>query len=350
MPTITRVTNLEAVTCAPTMRISAFLKRLNLSDYLFFVVIDEDGRPLGTITDGDVRRAILDGATLEDPTSRCMHTGSLFGKVGAAAENAELLKDVPFLPLVNDAGRIVEVLIPSDSTPGISTALVMAGGKGQRLGEHTRNKPKPLLAVGNQPILQHILNDLEAAGVENIFISVHYLADQITEFLNSRDNTASIQIVEEQEMLGTAGALGQLPEPLGNPILVVNGDLITRTDFQALNNFHWRHGYDASIAVAHHETEVQFGVIKKDSNGVFLGIEEKPVIRHFVAAGIYYLSPEFCALVPRNTPMDMPSLLNLGREIGLKVGLFPIHESWIDVGRPADLQRADENFNPPEKA
>ena len=188
--------------------------------------------------------------------------------------------------------------------------------------------------------MQRILSDLEAAGVRRIFVSVHYLADQIEAFVEARENKANITTVKETKMLGTAGALSLLPEPLSGPILVVNGDLITQTDFEALNNFHWRHSHDASIAVAQHETEVPFGVVKQDENGLFQGIDEKPTIRHFVAAGIYYLSPECCALIPPDTRMDMPSLLNRIRAAGLKIGLFPIHEYWLDVGRPSDLERA----------
>ena len=346
MASFLRLTDLTSVVCSPDTPTSDILQRLNSSDYLFFVVVDGEGKPLGTITDGDVRRAMLDGATLDDPASRCMFRQSSVGQLGAETENRKLLQGVPFLPLVDEQGTLAEVLIPTGATPRLLTALVMAGGKGLRLGERTRNTPKPLLPVGDQPILERIITDLEQAGVEQIFVSVHYLADQIRTFLDNRNNTATFNVVEENEMLGTAGALSLLPSGLTHPVLVVNGDLVTQTDFQALNYFHWRHGYDASIAVAQHETQVPFGVVQKDESGQFLGIEEKPVIRQFVAAGIYYLSPEFCALVPRDTPLDMPDLLNRGREIGLKIGLFPIHESWIDVGRPDDLERADETYKP----
>ena len=214
-----------------------------------------------------------------------------------------------------------------------------------RLGERTKNTPKPLLPVGDQPILERILSNLEDAGVENIYVSVHYLADQIKSFLEARHSEASLRVIEESEMLGTAGAVGLLSSKLSHPVLVINGDLVTQVNFLSLNHFHWRHGHDASVAVAQHETQVPFGVVRKDKDGLFLNIEEKPVVRNFVAAGIYYLSPEFCALVPKNHPSDMPELLNRGREIGLKVGLFPIHESWIDVGRPDDLRRADEIYH-----
>jgi len=340
MPHHRCISDLSAVTCSPDEPTSAILERLNGSPHLFFIVVDNDQRALGTITDGDIRRAILDGATLSDPARRCMHDDFQAGRIGDDTNNIALLEGLPFLPILDEQDRIAEIIVPTASSPTFTTALVMAGGKGSRLGARTRDKPKPLLPVGDRPILQRILSDLEEAGVRRIFVSVHYLADQIEAFIKTRENKANITTVKETEMLGTAGALGLLPEPLSSPILVVNGDLITQTDFEALNNFHWRHGHDASIAVAQHETEVPFGVIKLDENGLFQGIDEKPTIRHFVAAGIYYLSPECCALIPPNTKLDMPSLLNRIRAAGLKIGLFPIHEYWLDVGRPSDLERA----------
>ena len=345
MATFLRLSDLTSVTCSPETPTHEVLRRLNESDYLFFIVIDCTGKPLGTITDGDVRRAMLDGAALNDPSSRCMFHQSCFGQLGNDTENIKILQKVPFLPLVDSDGTLVEVLIPNGNTPRLKTALVMAGGRGIRLGERTRNTPKPLLSVGDQPILERIISNLEEAGVENIFVSVHYLANQIRSFLETRSSTASFQVIEESKMLGTAGAIGLLPAGLSQPVLVINGDLVTQTNFLALNHFHWRHSYDASVAVAQHDTQVPFGVVQKDKDGLFLSIEEKPVIRNFVAAGIYFLSPEFCALVPKNVPFDMPDLLNRGRGIGLKVGLFPIHEPWIDVGRPDDLKRADESYN-----
>ena len=346
MVNFTRLTDLNSVTCSPDSPTYEVLQRLNESDHLFFIVVNSEGKPLGTITDGDIRRAILDGATLDDPSSRCMFHQSRFGQIGNDSENYKALQGVPFLPLVDASGNLAEVLIPNGNLPRLKTAMIMAGGKGVRLGKRTRNTPKPLLSVGDQPILEHIIGNLEDAGVESIFVSVHYLADQISAFLKKRHSRAKFKVIEESEMLGTAGALSLLPSEISHPILVINGDLVTKTNFLALNYFHWRHTYDASIAVTQHETEVPFGVVQKDKNGLFLAIEEKPIIRNFVAAGIYYLSPEFFALVPKNTPFDMPDLLNRGREIGLKVGLFPIHEPWIDVGRPDDLKRADDSYNP----
>jgi NDP-sugar pyrophosphorylase family protein len=217
----------------------------------------------------------------------------------------------------------------------------MAGGEGRRLGEKTRSTPKPLLPIGDRPILEHVLSSLETAGVAQIFVTVHYLGEQIEQYLANRDSRAKIDVVWEPAPLGTAGALGILDgRAPREPMLVVNGDIVTGVDFAALHEFHTRHGFDGTAAVTRFDVDIPFGVIRYGEDGLFESIEEKPKISSFVAAGVYYLSPEYLPLVPQGQPMDMPDLLNTGKEIGLQTGLFPIHEYWTDVGRPADLEAA----------
>jgi len=346
---MTVLTDFAVYCCPPDMPIREVLARLNTTEYVFQMVLDEGGRLIGTVTDGDIRRAILEGATLEDRADICMHRDPATGRAGAGAddENRATLRTLglhAFLPLVDGEGRVQAVLIGGPRHHEIKTALVMAGGMGKRLGARTRTTPKPLIEVAGKPILEHVLARLEAGGVFDIHISVHYLADQVRAFVAQRESRAAIHIVAEEAPLGTAGALGQLSLPGAQAVLVVNGDLITGADFAALGDFHERHGYDATVGVARHETEIPYGVIHQDADGLFARIDEKPSVSHFVAAGVYYLSPEFIGLIPRDQPIDMPELLNMGRKIGLKIGLFPIHEYWKDVGRPADLQAANHSF------
>ena len=328
------------------MSVRDAMARLNASDHLFQLIADEDRVLQGTLTDGDVRRALLRGISLDAPVKDCMHTAFVAGRAGADAENEILAKSgkrlVNFVPLVDEKGRVVEVLIPQGQTAGVAHALVMAGGFGRRLGERTVKTPKPLLPIGGRPILDHLLCRLEDAGIANIHISLHHFADQIQSFIGGRANRAQISFVEEDNPLGTAGALSRLSPRPNAPILVMNGDVLTNADVGALHDFHVRHGFDATVGVARYEVDVPFGVVRYGDDGLFAGIDEKPRISSFIAAGIYYLSPEFVALVPDNRPMDMPELLNLGRSIGLKIGVFPIHEYWTDIGRPDDLDRAED--------
>lgn len=351
---MTVLTDFAAYCCPPDMPIRQVLARLNATEYVFQMVRDEGGRLIGTVTDGDIRRAILAGATLDDRAEVCMYRDPATGRAAATGddagnddENRAKLRTLglhAFLPLVDGEGRVHAVLIGGPRHHEIKTALVMAGGMGKRLGARTRTTPKPLIEVAGKPILEHVLARLEAGGVLDIHISVHYLADQVRAFVARRNSLAAIHIVAEEAPLGTAGALGQLALPRAQAVLVVNGDLITGADFAALGDFHERHGYDATVGVARHETEIPYGVIHQDADGLFERIDEKPSVSHFVAAGVYYLAPEFIGLIPRDRPIDMPELLNRGREIGLKIGLFPIHEYWKDVGRPADLQAANHSF------
>lgn len=331
--------------CQRSTPVREVLVRFNRLPHVFQIVVDEDLRLLGTITDGDIRRAMLRGIGLDDAAGACMHTRPKTGRFGDPLRNQAELATVrssrAFLPVLDDAGRVVEVLVRDAAAAGIAQALIMAGGYGRRLGDRTRETPKPLLPVGGRPILDHVLDSLEQAGVRKVHVAVHYLADQVREFLDTRANRVSVSLIEEAEPLGTAGALGLLEELVREPLLVVNGDVLTRVDLAALYDFHLRHGLDATIGVARYDVDVPFGVVRHSEDGLFAGIEEKPRISNFIAAGLYYLSPEFVALVPGDRPMDMPELLNLGREIGLKIGLFPIHEYWTDVGRPADLEAAD---------
>lgn len=342
---MTRITTLDSYLCAPEMPIRDALARLNASDHLFQLVAGPERRLLGTLTDGDVRRALLRGTSLDAPVEQAMHRGFLAGRAGKDAKNWALLaadtRLLTFLPVLDEGGVVAEVLVRALRDSGIESALVMAGGFGRRLGNRTRETPKPLLPVGGRPILDHVLAGLENSGVRTVHISVHYHADQIRRFVADRLNRAHINLIEEIQPLGTAGALGQIGDHSRAPILVINGDVITRVDLAALHDFHLRHALDATIGVARYDVDVPFGVVRYGSDGLFSGIDEKPRISNFVAAGVYYLSPEFAALVPGDGPMDMPELLNQGRAIGLKIGIFPIHEYWTDVGRPADLEAAD---------
>lgn len=337
------LTDLEPVACRPDTEIAEVLKRLSASSYLFLLVVDESGQLLGTITDGDARRAFLRGLKLNESASSCMQANPIVGRVGDEDENRRKLGEVKarsaFLPVLDDSGSVREVLFASQEADHV-VALVMAGGPGKRLGELTQAIPKPLLPVGDKPILEHILKRLEEAGLRKVFISVHYLPEQIEAFVAERDSIAEIELLHETSRLGTAGALSQLPASDNKEVLVINGDILTDVNFGALEHFHQRQAHDATITVANYEVHVPYGIVRHSEDGLFVGIDEKPKQSHLAAAGIYLLSPQFAALVPSDRPMDMPELLNLGRSIGLRVGLFPIHEYWVDVGRVDDLEGA----------
>lgn len=334
--------------CGPDSEIRDVMALFNQVEDHFILVMDDDHQLLGTVTDGDLRRALLrSDITTSHPVTACMQKSPLTGTVDQHDKNEralwELNSSSPFLPIVDADGRVTEVLVGSQIESNLSTALVLAGGLGKRLGEKTRNTPKPLLTIGEKPILDHTLGHLERAGVSKIYVAVHYLAEQIADFVASRDNQAEISLLHEEAPLGTAGSISLMPEDMSDHFLVINGDVMTSVDFELLETMHRRNENDATIAVAQHEVEIPYGIIQHNDDGQFLGIREKPMLNHFVAAGIYYLSPVFKSLVPKNTKMDMPELLNAGRKFDMKIGLFPMHEYWADIGQPQDFEAAQRD-------
>jgi len=349
-PPVVILKNFERYLISPANTVRAAMERLNSRDieYQFQIVCDEANRLLGTITDGDIRRALLRNVALSDPVTRAMNPAPMFGRVDSVEENRNrlLALSVPtsFLPVVDEAGVVREIEVLSNRRPVKYCALVMAGGFGRRLGAHTQSKPKPLLPVGDRPILEHLLERLEQTDVSEIYIAVHYLADQIEEFVNARQRRVPIHVLREHEPRGTAGAIGMLPCGLARPLMVLNGDVVTKLDLDAFLDFHASHIFDASIVVAQHRVTIPYGVIRHGEQGQFFGIDEKPTLENFVAAGIYLLSPAFRDLVGPDESIDMPQLLERGRAKALKVGLFPIHEYWIDIGRPNDLETAGQDF------
>lgn len=312
--------------------------------YQFLLLADLDGRLMGTVSDGDIRRALLAGADLSAPATRCANQAPMTGSTDTPKENLERLYHIgsqtAYLPIVDRAGVLAEVLVRAGQGIAGCRALIMAGGFGRRLGDRTKDIPKPLLPVGGKPILQHILERLKAASVHEIYVSVHYLADRIERFVSEHGAGLSVELLHEPDPLGTAGAVSLLPPDGGKQIMVINGDVLTSLELESFIDFHQRQDFDATVAVAQHQVTIPFGVVRQGEDGGFLGIDEKPTMTNFVAAGLYLLSPEYHALIRPRENLDMPELLNRGQSIGLTSGLFPLHEYWTDVGSPEDLERA----------
>lgn len=346
------LSDISGATVPATLSIREAMQLLNTASQPVLFVVDSTQRVVGSLTDGDLRRAMLAGQSLEGAVSLSMKAPPITARAGDDAEILSKLEQLrrlnaatAYLPLLDEQGRISRICHIAEQAGRPVTALVMAGGFGTRLGERTRTTPKPLLPVGGRPMLDRILEQLEEANVGEIHISVHHLADKIADFVAARKNRARIHLLHEKEPLGTAGAIGLLGKGIGDGgLLMLNGDILTRMDFNAFLAFHDRHGHDGTIAVAQHEVRIPFGVVRHGADGLFQGIDEKPALRHFVAAGIYYLSAPMLGLVPEGRPMQMPELLNTARSLGMKLGLFPLHEYWADLGHPEDLDQANQDL------
>jgi dTDP-glucose pyrophosphorylase len=319
------------------------IERINATPHLIQIVVDSHGRAVGMVTDGDVRRALVAGETLESPVTKCMHPDPILAPDNVAA--AQILSDQTnrwrCVPVADDSGRIIRIVSDVLEASGIELAVIMAGGFGKRLGEKTRNKPKPLLEVAGRPIIWHLVKNLEANGIKRAFITLHYLGEQIRSFLTDSDFKIELNFIEESEPLGTAGGLGFLPPSVDGPILILNSDIVTRVDFRAMMVHHQLHHWDATVAAIQYESEIPFGVLESDDNGLIMAIKEKPRSTSHVSAGIYLFEPNVYRIAAAGIPLDMPDLLGQAIAAKLQVGLFPIHEYWMDVGRPDDIQQAE---------
>jgi dTDP-glucose pyrophosphorylase len=310
------------------------------------LVVDDDHRLLGTVTDGDIRRGLLKSMTLDAPVEHVMQRK--FRSLRGSDSESDALKLMRLhglhqIPVLDDHGRVLRIHLLEKllHLPGRPNAVVlMAGGRGERLRPLTSDCPKPMLPVGGRPILEIILRQCVEAGFGHFYLSVNYLKQQIIDhFGNGSRWGVRIEYLEEEMPLGTGGALSLLPPNLLDPVLVMNGDLLTRVDFNHLMQFHHEYAAEVTMCVREHVTQIPYGVVQLDGTTV-RGFQEKPALSHFVNAGIYVVSPNALTLLQPNTHCDMPLLLERVNHQPGRIRAFPIHEYWLDVGQHDMLLRA----------
>ncbi|WGV62662.1 nucleotidyltransferase family protein [Brevibacillus brevis] len=314
------------------------------------LVADENDRLLGTVTDGDIRRGLLKGRALQDPISLIMNSFPTVASPYETRENILALmkiKKIHQIPIVDEDGKIVHVEVLNEllrPTKKDNWVVLMAGGLGTRLHPLTHDCPKPLLPVGNKPLLETILQSFIDQGFHRFYISVKYKAEMIQEHFGDGSNWGiSIQYLQEKESLGTAGALSLLPEKPSEPFFVMNGDLLTKVNFEQLLDFHKTYQAQATMCVREYDHQIPYGVVRLDQYRL-TSIEEKPTQRFFVNAGIYVLSPDAVDNIPHNQYFDMPSLFDHLVKNQQQTIAFPIREYWLDIGRMADFERANMEF------
>lgn len=313
------------------------------------IAVDENLHLLGVVTDGDIRRAILRGVDLSGPVSQILNSRPTVCKRTASKE--ELAKTllgqerITRLPVVDDQGNVVglyrtEDLVANPYAHDLPVVL-MAGGLGTRLRPFTDNIPKPMIDVGGRPILEHIIRRFVSQGFKRFYISVNYLSHIIKEHFGDGETFgAQIVYLEETERLGTAGSLRLLPSDIQGPFFVMNGDLLTAANFAAIANYHLETRVEATMCLREYTVQVPYGVVAQ-TGGRFVGIEEKPLHRHYVNSGIYVLDPAILELLPQEGYFDMPSLFDsLMQKDPAAAAVFPLREYWCDIGQIADLERA----------
>jgi len=317
------------------------------------LIVDEEERLQGLITDGDIRRALLAGCGIDDRVDRALAIKANQVRKGhvsvpSNATRHDILATlnshgVAHLPIVDEESRVVALAIRSAAVIDEMlpvTAVVMAGGFGRRLGPLTAEVPKPMLPIGAQPILELIIEQLRRHGVRDVVITTHYRAGQIvSHFGDGHGFDVNIDYIHEETPLGTAGALRLLDKRRHDTLLVVNGDVLCRTDYRSMLSFHQEQDAELSVGLAHYEFVVPFGIVDTEGTRI-TGLREKPGLTFLVNAGIYMLKSSILDLIPPDQPFDMTDLIGVAMATGRLVAGYPIHEGWLDIGRHEDYGRA----------
>lgn len=341
--------NWKNILVSPLSNIREVLKVIDSEALQLALVVDLDNRLLGTVTDGDIRRALINDLPLSHPITEIMFTTptvvdySISKAEVLALMNAKQLHSIPIL----DNGIVVgleTIHHVTQKNKYDNPVFLMAGGFGTRLKPLTDNCPKPLLKVGDKPILETVLLSFIKAGFHDFYISTHYLPEMVREYFGSGEKWGvSINYVHEEKPLGTGGALGLLPKDLPElPVIMMNGDVLTKVDLEALLTFHNGNNANATMCVREYEYQVPFGVIESEGNFI-KSMVEKPIQRFHVNAGIYVVSRKIIEQVNNNEVVDMPTLLE--RYLGDNVLMFPFYEYWLDIGRMDDFKRAQIDFD-----
>lgn len=335
---------------SPITCIIDVLKIIDNSARQIALIVDEEQRLIGTVTDGDIRRGLLKGRQLTDPVSLVMNHYPTVASVYDSRENILALmklKHLRQIPIVDDNGQIIqietldELLQPKKKENWV---VLMAGGLGTRLAPLTDDCPKPLLKVGNKPLLETIMLSFIEQGFNKFYISVNYRSDMITDYFGDGSRLGvEIRYIHESKRMGTAGALTLLPETPQHPLIVMNGDLLTKVNFEQLLDFHITHNANATMCVREYDLQIPYGVVKIDKHRL-VGIDEKPLVNYFVNAGIYVLNPESIRYIPEDSFYDMPKLFEKLIDEKHNVSVFPIREYWLDIGRMADFEKANGEF------
>lgn len=342
----------ESILISPDTPLEEAISTLDRGALRIAIVADEQRRLLGTLTDGDVRRALLKHLPMKIPVREVMCATPQTAqpdwsreRVLAVMERIQLLQ----LPVVDADGCVVglETLHGLLEKPLLNNSVfLMAGGFGTRLHPLTHDCPKPLLKVGDKPILELILESFIKEGFHRFYISTHYLPEMIrAHFGDGKRWGVSIRYVHEEIPLGTGGALGLLPhDEINEPTFLMNGDLLTTLNYRGLLDFHQEHESIATMCVREYEYQVPYGVIQSDQQRI-LSIREKPIHKFFINAGVYVLAPELIKSVKPGMRIDMPTLLTQAIEDGKDVSMFPLHEYWLDIGRLEDFNRAQQDIH-----
>ena len=327
------------------------MKVLNETAEKFLIVTSIENLVLGSVTDGDIRRAMLSGARVEDSILKALNPNPITCLASLTrSEMRELMNNcsITHIPVVDEKGKLLKIFslkeLQSSELKKENAIILMVGGLGSRLGDLTANCPKPMLKLGDKPILEIIIENFKEYGFHNFYLSVNYKSEIIESyFKNGENHGVSISYIREKERMGTAGSL-TLFEPINDlPVIVMNGDVLTKINYLSLIDFQVSNQFDTCICTFRHDFQIPYGVVHFDGDLV-LKIEEKPIHTSLVNAGVYSINPKLLSLIPRDSFYDMPTFLEKLISENYRVGKFQLQDYWHDIGRHDDLIRAVDDY------
>lgn len=343
--------NIDDILIRESASILDVLQIIDKSSKQLAIVVDEEKKLLGTVSDGDIRRALLKNISLNDSIENIYFRTPTVANINDSKEeliNICKVKKLHQVPIVDDYGNLVgleilDELISKDKKT--NKVILMVGGLGTRLRPLTDNIPKPMLKVGKKPILQTIIEKFAEYGYTDIVLCVNYKSDIIQDFFkDGSEFRVNIEYIFEEQRMGTAGALSLLKSKPTEPFFVMNGDLLTNVNFEHLDNYHTSNNSMATMCVREYDLQVPYGVVNVE-NSKILSIEEKPTHKFFVSAGIYMLSPEVLEYIPQNEFYDMPTLFEKLISEEKNIISFPLREYWLDIGRLEEYKKANEEYD-----
>lgn len=314
------------------------------------LLVDNERKLLGTITDGDIRRAILNDISLNDSIEKVVHLNPVSVKQSMTREEIKeifIKKAVKDIPVVDDCNKVIDlvsindILLPQGKE---NPVIIMAGGLGTRLKDLTKEIPKPMLKVGEDPILQHTINNFKQYGYNKILLSVNYKSEIIENYF--QDGFAygvKINYVKETKRLGTAGGIKLAKDYINTAFFVINGDIFTNVNVENMMRFHKENKYDITVGTRKHSFQIPYGVIDT-SNNYIKEIKEKPVIDYLINAGVYCLNAELIEIIPDNKYFEITDLINICIERNMKIGSYEIKDYWMDIGKIEDYVKVNEDI------
>lgn len=343
------INNIEKILAYHYYSIEQALKLLDEGAKGIILVIDNERKLIGTITDGDIRRAILKGVKLDQKIGDIMQKEPIKVKQGTSIEEIKdvLIKNViKELPIVDENDIIIDMITINDILlpPGKENpVIIMAGGLGTRLKDLTKEIPKPMLRVGSDPILQHIINNFKKYGYNKMFISVNYKSEIIENYF--QDGYAygvKIEYIKEYKRLGTAGGIKLAEEFIKKPFFVINGDIFTNLNLENMMDFHIENNFDITVGTRKHSFQIPYGIVNTEKKYI-IGMTEKPTIDYLINAGVYCLNPKIISLIPEDKYFEITDLIDICIKDGLKVGSYEIKEYWMDIGRIEDYDKVNKD-------